>query len=39
MSTAAITTFERKEIKYLLTPAQKQAFLNEVIPYLKPDEN
>ncbi len=39
MSTAAITTFERKEIKYLLTPAQKQPFLNEVIPYLKPDEN
>ena len=33
------TTFERREIKYILTPAQKSAFLSLVEGYLHPDEN
>lgn len=37
--TEPITTFERREIKYLLTSEQKQAFLQLAKDYLKPDEN
>ncbi len=33
------TTFERREIKYLLTTAQKEAFMRIIEGYLRPDEN
>lgn len=33
------TTFERREIKYLLTTAQKEAFMGIIEGYLRPDEN
>lgn len=33
------TTFERREIKYILTQAQKAAFMQAVESYLHPDEN
>ena len=33
------TTFERREIKYLLTTVQKEAFMGIIGGYLRPDEN
>ncbi|MCD8367333.1 MAG: polyphosphate polymerase domain-containing protein [Clostridiales bacterium] len=31
-------TFQRYELKYLLTPAQKQAVLEGIAPYMQPDQ-